>query len=88
MDADTASAAAMETVLHATKAAGLGNVDAGNALAQLTNASLGLGGGMSQGEQNSLLMDVLQQVSLSVSLCGMALTIVAVSGEHGEIRRS
>jgi hypothetical protein len=54
----------------------------------LTNASLGLGGGMSQGEQNSLLMDVLQQVSLSVSLCGMALTIVAVSGEHGEIRRS
>ncbi|GFZ50063.1 hypothetical protein JCM24511_07816 [Saitozyma sp. JCM 24511] len=63
MDADTASAAAMETVLHATKAAGLGNVDAGNALAQLTNASLGLGGGMSQGEQNSLLMDVLQQLS-------------------------
>jgi hypothetical protein len=65
MDADTASAAAMETVLHATKAAGLGNLDAGNALAQLTNAaSLGLGGGgMSQGEQNSLLMDVLQQVS-------------------------
>lgn len=63
MDADTANSAAMETILQATKAAGKGNVEAGNALAHLSSAA-----GMDMSEMESeeraeLLMEVLQQVS-------------------------
>ncbi|KAL7424869.1 aspartate transaminase aat1 [Cryptotrichosporon argae] len=64
MDADAASSAAMETIMHATRAANSGQQEAVNALAQLTSASSGLGiGGMSQDAQSSLLLDVLQQLS-------------------------
>ena len=54
----------METILHATRAANSGSLDASSALAQLTESALAGGGitGMSQDAQNSLLMDVLQQV--------------------------
>ncbi|KAK4687119.1 hypothetical protein P7C73_g3003, partial [Tremellales sp. Uapishka_1] len=65
MDTEQASAAALETILHATRAANSGQQDAANALAQLTaSASLGLGiGGMSSDAQGSLLLDVLNQLS-------------------------
>lgn len=59
MDAEAASSAAMETVLHATRAAHSGSMDASNALAQLTQSDIG---GLTQDAQSSLLMDVLQQV--------------------------
>lgn len=64
MDAESASAAARETIMHATRAANAGSQDANNALAQLTqSAALGAGiGGMTQDAQSSLLLDVLQQV--------------------------
>ncbi|KAK8849534.1 hypothetical protein IAR55_004868 [Kwoniella newhampshirensis] len=65
MDADQASAAARETIMHATRAANAGSQDANNALAQLTQSvSAGGGlGGMSQDAQSSLLLDVLQQLT-------------------------
>jgi hypothetical protein len=64
MGVEQASAAAMETILHATRAANSGQQDAANALAQLTqSATMGMGiGGMTSDAQGSLLMDVLQQV--------------------------
>ncbi|WVQ96110.1 hypothetical protein IAU59_003212 [Kwoniella sp. CBS 9459] len=65
MDADQASAAARETIMHATKAANAGSQDANNALAQLTQSVAAGGGigGMSQDAQSSLLLDVLQQLT-------------------------
>ncbi|WVF68585.1 hypothetical protein IAT40_003354 [Kwoniella sp. CBS 6097] len=65
MDADQASAAARETIRHATKAANAGSQDANNALAQLTQSVAAGGGigGMSQDAQSSLLLDVLQQLT-------------------------
>lgn len=64
MDPDAASNAAMETIMHATRAANQGQPEAVHALAQLTNASSGIGiGGMTQDAQSSLLLDVLQQLS-------------------------
>lgn len=60
MDANMASAAAMETVLQATKAAHLGNSDAENALAQLSGVD-GLAN-MGDEQRRGILMDVLQQV--------------------------
>lgn len=64
LDHSSASTAAMETILHATRAAESGSQDASSALAQLTEAMSGGGiGNMSQDAQSSLLMDVLQQVS-------------------------
>ena len=62
MDAEAASSAAMETVLHATRAANWGSQDANNALAQLTQFGVEP---MTQDAQSSLLMDVLQQVGNS-----------------------
>jgi len=59
MDAEAASTAAMETVLHATRAANLGSDDANNALAALTQTGVST---MSQDAQSNLLMDVLHQV--------------------------
>ncbi len=59
MDAEAASTAAMETILHATRAANSGSQDANNALAQLTQSGVS---SMSQVAQSNLLMDVLQQV--------------------------
>lgn len=66
MDTAAASAAAMETIMHATRAANNGQPEAAHALQQLSqSAASGLGiGGMSQDAQSSLLLDVLQQVSL------------------------
>jgi hypothetical protein len=64
LDPEAAQSAALETVLHATRAANSGSLDAGQALAQLTQTA-NLGGGiqgMSQDAQSSLLMEVLQQV--------------------------
>ncbi|TXT13344.1 hypothetical protein VHUM_00711 [Vanrija humicola] len=63
VDADAASAAAMETIMHATRAANNGQPEAAHALQQLSqSAAAGLGiGGMSQDAQSSLLLDVLQQ---------------------------
>jgi hypothetical protein len=57
----------METVLHATRAAKSGSLDAGQALAQLTQTAL-LGGvsSMSSDAQSNLLMEVLQQVTYTV----------------------
>ncbi|OCF46048.1 hypothetical protein I317_00136 [Kwoniella heveanensis CBS 569] len=65
MDADQASAAARETIMHATKAANAGSQDANNALVQLTQSVAAGGGigGMSQDAQSSLLLDVLQQLT-------------------------
>jgi hypothetical protein len=64
LDSDQATFMATETVHQATRAAQSGSQDATNALAQLTRSSIGSGiGGMSSEAQNSLLMDVLQQVS-------------------------
>ncbi len=64
MDNEQASVAAMETILHATRAANQGQQEAANALAQLTQSASGLGiQGMTQDQQGSLLLDVLQQVS-------------------------
>ena len=65
LDPDSASAAALETILQATRAANSGSQDASTALAQLSESALAGGGigGMSQDAQNSLLMEVLQQVS-------------------------
>ncbi|WWD20159.1 hypothetical protein CI109_104635 [Kwoniella shandongensis] len=85
MDADQASAAARETIMHATRAANAGSQDANNALAQLTQSvSSGGGiGGMSQDAQSSLLLDVLQQLtaaSMGRSLNGNG------SGEAGNRR--
>lgn len=69
LDPDSASSAAMETILHATRAAELGSSDATSALAQLTDAMGGQGiGSMSQDAQSTLLMDVLQQVLFSIIL--------------------
>lgn len=63
LDPDSAQSAAMDTILHATRAAESGSTDATSALAQLTNAMGGPGiGNMSQDAQSTLLMDVLQQV--------------------------
>ena len=69
LDPDSASTAAMETILHATRAANSGSQDATTALAQLTESALsGSGiGGMSADAQSSLLMEVLQQVSVTLS---------------------
>jgi len=64
MDAEAASTAAMETILHATRAANSGSQDANSALAQLTQSGVG---SMSQDAQSNLLMDVLQQVGNSLS---------------------
>lgn len=65
LDQSSASTAAMETILHATRAAESGSLDASSALAQLTDAMSGSGvGAMTQDAQSSLLMDVLHQVSL------------------------
>lgn len=62
MDNNTAQNVAMETIMHATRAANNGQPEAANALAQLTQtANLGLSG-MSQDAQSTLLLDVLQQV--------------------------
>ena len=66
MDAESASTAAMETILHATRAANSGSQEANNALSQLTQSGIGT---MSQDAQSILLMDVLQQVGKSVSNC-------------------
>ncbi|WWC95539.1 hypothetical protein V866_002404 [Kwoniella sp. B9012] len=65
MDADQASAAAKETIMHATRAANAGSQDANNALAQLTQSVAASGGigGLSQDAQSSLLLDVLQQLT-------------------------
>ncbi|WVR08207.1 hypothetical protein IAU60_005254 [Kwoniella sp. DSM 27419] len=65
MDADQASAAARETIMHATRAANAGSMDANNALAQLTQSVAAGGGigGMTQDAQSSLLLDVLQQLT-------------------------
>ncbi|WRT69523.1 uncharacterized protein IL334_006510 [Kwoniella shivajii] len=65
MDADQASAAARETIMHATRAANAGSQDANNALAQLTQSVAAGGGitGMTQDAQSSLLLDVLQQLT-------------------------
>ncbi|KAK6908754.1 hypothetical protein L486_01602 [Kwoniella mangroviensis CBS 10435] len=65
MDADQASAAAKETIMHATRAANAGSQDANNALAQLTQSVAVSGGigGLSQDAQSSLLLDVLQQLT-------------------------
>jgi hypothetical protein len=68
LDSDQATFMATETVHQATRAAQSGSQDATNALAQLTRSSIGSGiGGMSSEAQNSLLMDVLQQVSWIVA---------------------
>ncbi|KAI9633044.1 aspartate aminotransferase-P2, mitochondrial precursor [Dioszegia hungarica] len=61
MDADTANSAAMDTILQATKAAGKGNVIAGNALANLSTAAGMDLEGLESGERAGLLMEVLQQ---------------------------
>lgn len=66
MDADTANSAAMDTILQATKAAGKGNVIAGNALANLSTAAGMDLEGLESGERAGLLMEVLQQVGLRV----------------------
>ncbi|WWC65708.1 uncharacterized protein I303_108329 [Kwoniella dejecticola CBS 10117] len=65
MDADQASVAARETIMHATRAANAGSQDANNALAQLTQSVAAGGGigGLSQDAQSSLLLDVLQQLT-------------------------
>jgi len=69
LDSDQATFMATETVHQATRAAQSGSQDATNALAQLTRSSIGSGiGGMSSEAQNSLLMDVLQQVSQILSM--------------------
>lgn len=67
LDQSSASTAAMETILHATRAAESGSLDASSALAQLTDAMSGNGvGAMTQDAQSSLLMDVLHQVGESL----------------------
>ncbi|WVQ79380.1 hypothetical protein IAT38_001477 [Cryptococcus sp. DSM 104549] len=79
LDAAQASEAARETIRHATRAANAGSHEAHHALSQLTQSGMGLGGtgglggmgmggvegmgGLSQEAQNSLLLDVLQQLS-------------------------
>ena len=67
LDPDSAQNAAMETILHATRAAESGSLDASSALAQLTESAMAGGGigSMSQDAQSSLLMDVLQQLSVA-----------------------
>jgi len=81
LDQSSASTAAMETILHATRAAESGSLDASSALAQLTDAMSGSGvGAMTQDAQSSLLMDVLHQVGL---VCVLSLTKV-VNGKHDE----
>lgn len=68
VDPDAAQAAAFETVMQATRAANRGQPEAANALAQLTTASNNLGiGALPQDAQNSLLLDVLQQLSAASS---------------------
>lgn len=61
VDPDAASSAAMETVMQATRAANNGQPEAVNALAQLSDVSNSLNQ-LSADAQNSLLLDVLQQV--------------------------
>lgn len=64
VDSDQATLMATETVHGATRASQSGSTDATNALAKLTRSSIGSGiGGMSSEAQNSLLMDILQQLS-------------------------
>jgi hypothetical protein len=55
----------METIMHATRAANSGSIDASSALAQLSESAMRGEGipGMSLDAQSNLLMDVLQQVS-------------------------
>ena len=59
MDAEAASSAAMDTVLHATRAANWGSQDANHALSSLTLSGVE---SMTPDAQSSLLLDVLQQV--------------------------
>lgn len=63
MNAESANSAAMETILQATKAAGRGNVVAGNALASLSSAAGMDLSELESSERAGLLMEVLQQVS-------------------------
>lgn len=63
MDSESANAAALETIMHATRAAEAGNVDASSALASLTSAAGTNLAGISLQEQSGLLMEVLQQLS-------------------------
>jgi hypothetical protein len=69
MDADTANSAATETILQATKAAGKGNVVAGNALASLSSAASMDLAELESSERAGLLMEVLQQVSGTMFQC-------------------
>lgn len=88
MDPEAASSAAMETIMHATRAANNGQPEAVNALAQLTqSASTGLGiGGMSQDAQSSLLLDVLQQLSAASMGRPTTFTNGADAGGYTEMR--
>lgn len=83
MDPEAAQNAAMDTIMHATRAANNGQTEAANALARLTNASTGLGiAGMSQESQSSLLLDVLQQLSAASMGRQTAYTISSTHDAH------
>ena len=62
VESEAASSAAMETILQARRAAKTGSKGADNAFVQSTDNGIGTLGHDAQG---SILMDVLQQVSLS-----------------------
>lgn len=79
VDPDAASSAAMETVMQATRAANNGQPEAVNALAQLSDVSNSLNQ-LSADAQNSLLLDVLQQVRYTTSI---HLLTAALGREHG-----
>jgi len=85
LDSDQATFMATETVHQATRAAQSGSQDATNALAQLTRSSIGSGiGGMSSEAQNSLLMDVLQQVSHILLMAWYSAEEIAEEPEDGQ----